>query len=173
MTLSITTMNHSAPTPTPTPTPTNAETKPNRGRLEQAPSAVADTGKPAPPADEVKQPASLLTSNATQEQAKPDTEAIGQAVKQVRQQAQNLQYTNLEFSVDEQYGETVIKISDSETKELIRQIPPEYLVALAGRLKELEESKGSHQELGALVNRGLLKGGATTEGQGLLLSTKA
>ena len=45
---------------------------------------------------------------------------------------------NLQFSVDEQSGRQVIKVMDSETKEVIRQIPPEDILGLIHRLDDLE-----------------------------------
>jgi len=45
---------------------------------------------------------------------------------------------DLQFSVDEDSGRTVIKVIDSETKETIRQIPPEEVVALAAHFRDGE-----------------------------------
>jgi flagellar protein FlaG len=42
----------------------------------------------------------------------------------------------LQFSVDQESGRTVIKVVDSESGELIRQIPPEEVLTLVGRFKE-------------------------------------
>ena len=47
---------------------------------------------------------------------------------------------NLEFRVDENSGRTVITVRDSETNEIIRQIPNEQFLAVSGRLKALQES---------------------------------
>ncbi|MBK1674896.1 hypothetical protein CKO35_16710 [Ectothiorhodospira shaposhnikovii] len=44
---------------------------------------------------------------------------------------------DLEFSVDEDTGRTVIKVFDSETEELIRQFPPDELLAIAAHLEEV------------------------------------
>ena len=38
---------------------------------------------------------------------------------------------DLEFTLDEKSGRQVIKVIDSQTKEVIRQIPPEELLAIA------------------------------------------
>ena len=46
---------------------------------------------------------------------------------------------DLLFSVDDDSGEMVIKVVDSETKELIRQIPPEEVVALSEYLEQVSE----------------------------------
>ena len=46
--------------------------------------------------------------------------------------------TSLSISVDEQLGSTIIEVKDSETQEVIRQIPPEQIVSLARFLRESE-----------------------------------
>jgi flagellar protein FlaG len=48
---------------------------------------------------------------------------------------------DLEFSVDEASGRTVITVKDSKTDEVIRQIPSEQLLKIAARLQELQESR--------------------------------
>lgn len=45
----------------------------------------------------------------------------------------------LRFSIDEDSGDTVIKVIDSETDEIVRQIPSEELMRLR---KHLEEAAG-------------------------------
>jgi flagellar protein FlaG len=45
--------------------------------------------------------------------------------------------TNIAFSVDQDTGKTVIKVVDSDTKKVIRQIPTEEMLRVASRLKEL------------------------------------
>ncbi len=45
----------------------------------------------------------------------------------------------IHFSVDEGSGTTVIKVMNAETQELIRQIPPDELLALAEFLEEAQE----------------------------------
>ena len=44
--------------------------------------------------------------------------------------------TSLSISVDDQSGSTIIKVTDAETDEVIRQIPPEQIVNLARFLRE-------------------------------------
>ena len=45
--------------------------------------------------------------------------------------------TSLSFSVDQDTGKTVIKVLDSTTKDVIRQIPPEDVLRTAARIKDL------------------------------------
>ena len=44
--------------------------------------------------------------------------------------------TSLSISVDDTLGSTIIQVTDSDTDEVIRQIPPEQIVNLARFLRE-------------------------------------
>lgn len=50
----------------------------------------------------------------------------------------HVQYVQREllFSIDDDTGRTVIKVLDKETKEIIRQIPPEEALSFARKLNE-------------------------------------
>jgi flagellar protein FlaG len=51
---------------------------------------------------------------------------------------------NLEFKVNEDLERTIVKVVDSDTGEVIRQIPSEELVAIAERIEQQkQDSKGS------------------------------
>ncbi|OOZ42236.1 hypothetical protein BOW53_00610 [Solemya pervernicosa gill symbiont] len=47
---------------------------------------------------------------------------------------------NLSFNLDDESGETVIKVIDSDTDEVIRQLPTEEAMKLS---KQLEQASGS------------------------------
>ena len=47
---------------------------------------------------------------------------------------------NLEFSIDKELGEIVIKVTDKNTKEVVRQIPSEEALKLARNLKDVSRS---------------------------------
>ena len=55
------------------------------------------------------------------------------AISELKGFVQNIR-RNLEFSIDDESGRIVIKVIDSESKEVIRQIPPEEAVQLARAL---------------------------------------
>lgn len=59
---------------------------------------------------------------------------IEKALLQLTAHVQNLQ-RRLEFSVDEESGETIVRVVDRETKEVIRQIPSAELLAIEERLR--------------------------------------
>lgn len=60
------------------------------------------------------------------------------AVKEVSSALQSVQ-RNLNFTIDEVSGRTVVKVIDSSSDEVIRQFPSEEVLALARRMKELDD----------------------------------
>jgi uncharacterized FlaG/YvyC family protein len=60
---------------------------------------------------------------------------IVQAVKAVNQSGMLGDSNELTFSLDRQTRHPVIQIVDRSTKEVIQQIPPEYLLQVANDLK--------------------------------------
>jgi flagellar protein FlaG len=62
-------------------------------------------------------------------------ENVEEAVSQVNEYVQNLS-RDLQFTIDQDSGRTIIKVLDSETHEVIRQIPPEELLQIANQLTE-------------------------------------
>lgn len=78
--------------------------------------------------------AAIAEANKEQPTQALDPQTLQTALSKMTAHVQNLQRA-LEFSVDEESGETVVKVIDSETKELIRQIPSEELLAIANRLR--------------------------------------
>lgn len=85
-----------------------------------APKAPRETGS-APPA--------VATPPPRPEQVQQAAEQIQRVVAPAAQ--------NLLFSVDKATGKTVVRIVDSETKELVRQIPPEEILAIARALDQM------------------------------------
>ncbi len=71
-------------------------------------------------------------------QATPSTQALNETVSRLNEAAQVVK-RDLQFRVDDDSGRTVITVLDSETEEVIRQIPPEQVLTLA---KNIESLKG-------------------------------
>ncbi|WP_218310850.1 flagellar protein FlaG [Alteromonas antoniana] len=76
-------------------------------------------------------------------------EDIELAVQEVQAFLQ-VQNRNLAFSVDEDTQRSVVTVKDSESGDVIRQIPSEEVLKLAERIKSLQEDIGS--SVGVLVN---------------------
>ena len=77
---------------------------------------------------------SVPPSEQAAEAAKVGKEDLREAVERLSDYVQNVQ-RNLQFSVDETSGRTIIKVIDSGTKEVIRQIPPKEVLSLSERLE--------------------------------------
>ena len=88
------------------------------------------SGSILPPSPAVQPP-----QLAKQPPARADVE---QSVAKIADYVQSIQ-RNLSFSLDESSGQTVMQVIDSETDQVIRQIPSEYVLELAQNLKELED----------------------------------
>ncbi len=69
-------------------------------------------------------------------------EAVRETVHNLNDYVQS-QQRELLFEVDDVTGDTVIKVRDSKTDEVIRQIPSEELMALARRMLQMSEDKGN------------------------------
>ncbi len=103
---------------------------------------VATAGSVRPPVAAVslsdRTEASALSSGNDQvRRNEPNREAVNQAVQNLNDRVQNVQ-RNLEFTIDEISGNTVISVIDAETEEVIRQIPPETALNAAKNLQRLE-----------------------------------
>lgn len=86
----------------------------------------ADQGQNLPKDDQVDE-----TSVAGQE----EQSALKDAVEQINNYVQNIQ-RDIQFTMDDSTGETVIKVMDSHTDELVRQIPSEVALNLAKNLQK-------------------------------------
>ncbi len=70
---------------------------------------------------------------------KPKTLDVAKAVERLNELSSGSR-RNLRFRVDESSGRTIITVINAVTKEIVRQIPPEELLAIAATL----EQSGGH-----------------------------
>lgn len=94
---------------------------------------VVETGRPVQQKATPKQ--NTDASSVDQEAVK---ERLESSVSQLKELVQSVQ-RDLQFSIDDFSGRTVITVLDSKTEEIIRQIPSEEVLALA---KNIESMKG-------------------------------
>lgn len=73
--------------------------------------------------------------------SKPDAETVKNAVDQGNELLQAVR-RNLQFKVDDATHEMVVKIVDSDSGEVVRQIPSEEMLELVKRMKKLEGRQG-------------------------------
>ncbi len=67
----------------------------------------------------------------------PTSEQLNQAVKQIQDVIKQTA-NSLQFSIDEDIGVTVVKVIDTESKKIIRQIPSEEVMDIAKALDKLQ-----------------------------------
>jgi len=66
---------------------------------------------------------------------KIEAEDVAKAVSEITDYVQSIS-RDLQFQVDKQTGSTIVTVLDHETKEVIRQIPSEEVVAMARFIAE-------------------------------------
>jgi flagellar protein FlaG len=93
---------------------------------------------------------SVLAETEARRVSEVTPEQIDQAVSEISEfvQAGNRQ---LNFSIDEDSNKQIVKVTDSQSGEVIRQIPSEEILELSDRLKELTTDVGS--AVGVLFNK--------------------
>jgi len=74
---------------------------------------------------------------------------LGDAISRVESFLEG-QNRNLTFSIDENTERSVVTVLDSDSGDVIRQIPSEELLVLAERIQELQQDVGSR--VGVLIN---------------------
>ena len=107
------------------------------------PAPLVSRAKPSAPASE---PARQENTAAPHKSEAPvngasSTEVeldVVDAVQRVQDYVQTIE-RDLQFSIDEDSGRTIIKVIDPETDEVVRQIPPEELLNI---LQSLESGNG-------------------------------
>jgi flagellar protein FlaG len=71
-------------------------------------------------------------------QPQPQPAQVQKAIEAFKQQIDTKAPNSLAFSVDSANGKTIVRITDAETGEVIRQIPSEEMVAIAQSLDKLQ-----------------------------------
>lgn len=70
---------------------------------------------------------------------KPNLEQLTEAVEQLNDHLQTID-RDLQFSIDDASGHTVVKVINSETDEIIRQMPSEEVLRISQSVKEQIEN---------------------------------
>ena len=106
--------------------------------LGAAGSPVAQQSPPVPQAQgSAGPPAVQPAPQANSAQAMPSAEQVQQAIKTVQQMVQS-QASNLQFSVDQTTGKTIVTVVDTTTNQVIRQIPSKEMIAIAHAIDQMQ-----------------------------------
>lgn len=106
-------------------------TRPASSKGGDVDNAVAAVGKTLPPTTAEQQPA----PTDAQKNDASRSDQLQKAVVAISEYVQSIN-RDLQFSVDEETERTVIKVIDSASGELIRQIPDEVFLELARKLND-------------------------------------
>lgn len=107
----------------------------NTGTSNAASAPAAPKGVPASAG---KGPVVAVVSEAAPQQQQPKPEQVQKAMESMKQLVETRAPNSLSFSIDDATGKTVVKVSDANTGEIIRQIPSEELLDIARSLDKLQ-----------------------------------
>lgn len=110
----------------------------NISPLATATARTTDTATPAAaPAPTSAKPAQAgASTDQSQRVDEPSREEVTDALKHINEAMQSGN-TRLEFSLDDDTSQTIVKIVDQNTKEVVRQIPSVEALAISKSLNKM------------------------------------
>lgn len=78
-----------------------------------------------------------IDQSAPNERGEASQESIKQAAEQITDFVGSFN-DRIEFSLDDETGQSILKVIDSQTKEVLRQIPSEEVLAISKALDKLQ-----------------------------------
>lgn len=75
------------------------------------------------------------SQNAATQETRAENRQVSQAVRQLNEAGALGDDSELTFALDRHTGRALVRIVDKKTNELIRQIPPEYVVRMAEEMR--------------------------------------
>lgn len=112
--------------------------------LSQASQPPLPVAQPAPEAVALGNDTAAVGAVSTTAAAAPSPAATQPEMSQIVQAVEEMRNAiapvaqNLQFSIDEDIGRTIVKVVDASTDEVIRQIPSEEIVAIAKAMNKLQ-----------------------------------
>ena len=96
---------------------------------------------------------SKVLANPVSKELNP-TELINKVSEQVQklQEVMDMNNWSVNFSVDEESGNTVIKVKDGETQDIMRQVPTHEWLSMAQRIQESLDSSDNKAIAGLLLD---------------------
>ena len=115
---------------------THSRLVPLAGAGSESRHLVARTSKQPDTVPEVRE--AVVQQDDAREASPPGS--VATAVSQLNKQLQEV-HSNLQFSIHEASGRVVVKVIDTQTDEVIRQIPDEAILALAENIENLSSGR--------------------------------
>ncbi len=104
-------------------------------------NAGLDVARPQPKADVTRITSAERPAGEAAPKGGVPPEKVAQAVKQINDYLQSVQ-RNLQFSVDQDTKQIVVKVIDAKTGEVVRQIPPESALEIARNMARTKPDQG-------------------------------
>ena len=101
------------------------------------PSVVAPSTERAAPAVGAKPAGEAAAAAPATTQSAARSDDVRRAANQVNEALKGTASSDLQFSVEGENKEVVVRVVDAQTKELIRQIPSEQMVAISAAMDNL------------------------------------
>ncbi|MFL1464646.1 flagellar protein FlaG [Marinobacter sp. HN1S83] len=116
--------------------PARASASPQvEGSNASAQSAVSSAGRPAlTQSPDAREPSK---AERLERRSEAQREELDEAVSQLNDYVQTVQ-RDLQFEVNNELGQTIVRVVDQQTHEVIRQIPDEVALRLAENLQQDE-----------------------------------
>lgn len=110
----------------------------NLGAINVPTPGAADSRAPSKP--QSPQPISAIGQPIGRDATKDGAAAtqLQEAVDSMNDLIGTLNSSSLQFSIDDETGKTIVKVMDAETKEVIKQIPSEEMIAISKALDHLK-----------------------------------
>lgn len=107
----------------------------NSGTPGSSGAAVLPAAPQGVPQPAVRVPAAVSEPTPQQQ---PQPEQVQKAVESIKQMIEAKAPNSLAFSIDDSTGKTIVRITDAQTGEMIRQIPSEEMLEIARSLDRMQ-----------------------------------
>ncbi len=104
----------------------------------KAPTAAPE-GQPPKPLGEIRSFEPSRTES-TEYQTSDGRDKLREAIEAIQEKLKPGPWA-LDFSVNDKLGDVVVKVVDPSSKQVIREIPPDEIIAMRERLREFNELK--------------------------------
>ena len=99
-------------------------------------ASSVDSAGAVRPAQKTPAQAQATVRAGSASKSDPNPEQVRQAVDDIRRAVEPAAHS-LNFSIDQESGKTVVRVIDSATQELVRQIPSEEVMSISHALNRL------------------------------------
>jgi flagellar protein FlaG len=106
------------------------------GTTPQPLPSSGSTPRPVAPQRDAAPVETLPQASPPPEQ--PSQEQLKQAVEEIRKSVSQAASSSLQFAIDDESGQTIVRVTDRQTGELIRQIPSVEMLELARSLDRMQ-----------------------------------